>query len=149
MGIISSGLLVMCVQVTWQVLRITCYADHDSRYCVTHSEITYMSTWHTMTQSLIYYLLLHRQLSLTLLLSNQLNVFWYVLSRGLMKCRDKLTDGPVSMRVSCSQPGNQTRASPGPRVTCRGWRACRVEEGGKERGKVIEDLLSDAFAKCL
>ena len=45
---------------------------------------------------------------------------------------------PVSIPVSCSQPGNQTRASPGCSVTCRGWSVCEGSGGGRGEVRAAE-----------
>ena len=52
-----------------------------------------------------------------------------------MKWREREMERPVSIPVSCSQPGNQTRASPGCSVTCRGWSVCEGSGGGREGGE--------------
>ena len=43
-------------------------------------------------------------------------------------------DGPDTILVSCSQPGNQTSASPGCKVTCSGCNTCVGEREVGRRG---------------
>ena len=51
-------------------------------------------------------------------------------------------DGPDTILVSCSQPGNHTSASPGCKVTCSGCSTCvgergMVGSGGERRGEMV------------
>ncbi len=68
------------------------------------------------------------QSSLTCSWSKLANVLRYIEPWGGMKCSDRLIETPSVISVSCSQPGNQNRASPRSSLTDTGWSTCTIKK---------------------